>query len=99
MIQNQKIGLQDCFSEVKGNIVSDMGGEKVMLSIANSKYYNLGEVGGDIWNCLTSSPSVSVERIVLALMSQYEVEQAECEQQVVSFLEHLLEEGLIQWAS
>ena len=34
---------------MKGNIVSDMGGEKVMLSIENGKYYNLGEMGGEIW--------------------------------------------------
>ncbi|WP_028550865.1 lasso peptide biosynthesis PqqD family chaperone [Paenibacillus sp. UNC451MF] len=99
MIQNHKIGMQDCFSQVTGNIVSDMGGEKVMLSIANSKYYNLGEVGGEIWNCLTEASSVSAEQIVAVLMSQYDVEQVECEQQVVSFLEHLLEEGLIKWAS
>ena len=26
-----------------------MDGEKVMLSINNGKYYNLGEIGGDIW--------------------------------------------------
>ena len=30
----------------EGCIVSDMGNEKVMMSIRNGKYYNLGEVGG-----------------------------------------------------
>jgi len=33
---------------VEGNIVSNMDGEKVMLSIKNGKYYNLGEIGGFI---------------------------------------------------
>ncbi|MBE1444724.1 lasso peptide biosynthesis PqqD family chaperone [Paenibacillus sp. OAS669] len=98
MVQNHKVGLQDYFTQVKGNIVSDMGGEKVMLSITNSKYYNLGEVGGEIWSYLGTVAAASGEQIVAELMSQYEVDQSECEQQVVAFLEHLLEEGLIQWA-
>ena len=32
------------FVQKEGNVVSDMDGEKVMLSIHNGKYYNLGEV-------------------------------------------------------
>ena len=50
MIKNQNISLNQTLSQVKGNIVSDMGGEKVMLSVNNGKYYNLGEIGGDIWD-------------------------------------------------
>ncbi|MCS7461011.1 lasso peptide biosynthesis PqqD family chaperone [Paenibacillus doosanensis] len=96
MIPNQSIALTDRFVQGAGNIVSDMDGEKVMLSIHNSKYYNLGEVGGDIWEQLAQP--AEVERIVDSLMRQYEVERDDCEHQVVSFLQHLLEEGLIQWA-
>ena len=33
MITNQKISLNQEVTQGKGNIVSDMGGEKVMLSI------------------------------------------------------------------
>ena len=51
MITNQNISLNDEVSQREGNIVSDMGGEKVMLSINNGKYYNLGEMGGEIWEC------------------------------------------------
>ena len=29
-----------------------MGGEKVMLSVKNGKYYNLGEIGGEIWELI-----------------------------------------------
>ncbi|OXM85212.1 lasso peptide biosynthesis PqqD family chaperone [Paenibacillus rigui] len=93
MMTNKTVSLKESYVQAKGNIVSDMGGEKVMLSVHNGKYYNLGEVGGTIWDCL--AVPASVQEVVSALMSEYQVEQGECEQQVVSFMEHLLEEKLI----
>ena len=52
MITEQMIFLNQEVTQGKGNIVSDMGGEKVMLSIENGKYYNLGEMGGEIWDLI-----------------------------------------------
>lgn len=80
--------------QVKGNIVSDMAGEKVMLSVANGKYYNLGKIGGDIWE-LIQNP-VGVSDLVDQLMQQYEVDRDLCEKQTLSFLSSLLEERLIE---
>ncbi|PFP95330.1 PqqD family protein [Bacillus cereus] len=93
MIKKQAILLNQCVAQVKGNVVSDMDGEKVMLSIKNGKYYNLGRMGGVIWE-LIEKP-ISVTQLVTTLISEYEVEQSQCEGQVVSFLEMLLEEGLV----
>lgn len=81
-------------AQVQGNIVSDMGGEKVMLSVDNGKYYNLGEIGGVIWDLIQEG--ISITQIVDELVSNYEVIRAACEAQVISFLEHLLDEGLIK---
>ncbi|MFG6149931.1 lasso peptide biosynthesis PqqD family chaperone [Halobacillus sp. B23F22_1] len=81
-------------SQSEGNIVSDMGNEKVMLSIENGKYYNLGEMGGVIWE-LIESP-VAIEEVVDSLLAQYEVERTECEGQVTAFINKLDEEGLIE---
>ena len=47
MIKTKQISLQNMVAQIPGNIVSDMGGEKVMMSINNGKYYNLGEIGGE----------------------------------------------------
>lgn len=77
----------------EGNIVSDMDGEKVMLNIANGKYYNLGQIGGYIWE-LISTP-ISVEEVVTTLMKEFDVEQEVCEEQTKLFLNHLLEEKII----
>lgn len=78
----------------KQNIVSDMDGEKVMLDIASGKYYNLGAVGGAIWDLLEQP--MTVKQLVDELVKQYDVEQAVCEEQVLAFLEQLSAEGLIQ---
>jgi len=77
----------------EGNIVSDMEGEKVMMSVSNNKYYNLGVMGGEIWEMAQSA--TSVKHIVANLMSVYEVEEKICEKEVLSFLNVLYKEGLI----
>ncbi|CAM4238189.1 metallophosphoesterase [Bacillus wiedmannii] len=94
MIKNQAILLNQCVAQVKGNVVSDMDGEKVMLSIKNGKYYNLGKMGGVIWERIEKP--IPVTELVTTLISEYEVEQLQCEGQVLSFLEMLLEEGLVE---
>lgn len=94
MTKHHTISKDSIINQREGNIVSDMDGEKVMLSVENGKYYNLGEIGGDIWE-LIEKPT-PVREVVSTLLEQFEVEQIECEQQVISFLNQLLENGLIQ---
>ncbi|MGM1050395.1 MAG: lasso peptide biosynthesis PqqD family chaperone [Bacillota bacterium] len=78
----------------EGFLVSDMDGEKVMLSIENGKYYNLGLIGGRIWE-LASSP-VTIAGMIEQLVTEYEIEPEVCEQQVQAFLKQLVAEGLVQ---
>lgn len=89
----QTISPQNVFVQGQGHIASDMGGETVMLSVRNSKYYNLGEVGGRIWE-LMAAPA-SVQQVIDALTDEYAVERAECERQVLEFVSMLAEEGLL----
>lgn len=93
MNQVEQLGLTDIVSSSKENIVSDMGGEKVMLSIKNGNYYNLGQIGGQIWDAI--SEPVSINELLQRLLLEFEVEREECEQHVFSFLDHLRKEGLI----
>ena len=67
-------------SQKEGNIVSDMDGERVMLSIENGKYYNLGDLGGEIWD-LIEKP-ISMQQLIERLLEQYEVEKSVCEAHV-----------------
>jgi hypothetical protein len=93
MINAETIALSDFITASEQNIVSDMGGEKVMLSVQNGNYYNLGAIGGRIWDFLGSS--ISVKQVIELLLSEFDVEREKCERHVISFLEHLRKEGLI----
>lgn len=87
--------LEHLIIQKPGNHVSDMDGEKVMMNINNGKYYNLGVIGGRIWELIESYTSVN--RLIDKLMIEYDVDQIKCEEQVLAFLKHLLSEGLIDW--
>lgn len=93
MFNEQKVTLQSIIAQTTGNIVSDMDGEKVMLNIERGKYYNLGLLGGVIWE-LIENP-ITGEQLVKLLLEQYAVEQKECETEVLSFLNDLRGEELI----
>jgi hypothetical protein len=94
MIDQFNISLHSLIVQSEGNIVSDMDGEKVMLSVHQGKYYNLGTTGGVIWEHIQSPTSVA--QLIEVLTAEYAVQQTECQQQVFSFLELLLQEGLIR---
>src|SRR3954463_1223143 len=93
MKQVEMISMNQTVSQGLSNIISDMDGEKVMLSIENGKYYNLGEIGGEIWD-LMQEPNV-INRLVKDLQLIYDVDQLNCEEQVISFLSKLKNEGLL----
>lgn len=93
MAKHQNISLNHVIVQGKGNIVSDMDQEKVMLSVRNGKYYNLGEVGGRIWDLVELPTAVS--DLVTSLVSEYNVDRIQCEEQVLAFLEDLLAEGIV----
>ncbi|MDB4868250.1 MAG: lasso peptide biosynthesis PqqD family chaperone [Cohnella sp.] len=80
--------------QAEGYIVSDMNGEKVMMSVDTGKYYNLGRIGGRIWE-LIAWPT-TVNRLVDTLTSEYDVERPVCEEQVSGFLQSMHKEALIE---
>ncbi|WP_285849094.1 lasso peptide biosynthesis PqqD family chaperone [Metabacillus litoralis] len=93
-MKGKDILMEQIINQVPGNIVSDMAGEKVMLSVEKGKYFNLGEVGGEIWSLIEEKKTVN--QLVSELVEQYDVEFDKCKSQVLTFLEVLREEELIQ---
>ncbi|MDT3428792.1 hypothetical protein J2Z22_004386 [Paenibacillus forsythiae] len=96
MKKTEVLSIDTVLVQCEGNIVSDMDGEKVMLSIEQGKYFNLGQVGGDIWGII-STPR-TVKEIIDSLRQLYEVDAEICEQDVIPFLQSLLKEDLIRVA-
>ncbi|OZU89264.1 PqqD family protein [Virgibacillus indicus] len=91
---NKTISMNAIVSQIEGNIVSDMDGEKVMLSIENGKYYNLGETGGEIWEHMKEP--ISIQDLINTLVTQYEVEERTCIDQVIRFIDDLVDQGLVK---
>lgn len=93
MTQSQ-LNLHQLIRKVDGSLVSDMDGEKVMLSIKSGKYFNLGRIGGRIWE-LMEGPMTASE-IAHRLISEFDVTLELCEQHVLDFLQQLYAEQLIE---
>jgi hypothetical protein len=93
MLKTDNVYLYSTIVQSPGNIVSDMDGEKVMLSVKNGKYYNMGGIGGAIWEHLEKP--ILISNLIAALISEYDVNQTDCEEQVLSFLNLLVKENLI----
>lgn len=76
-----------------GMMTADMNGETVMMDIESGKYYNLGEVGGRIWELLDEPKTF--DDLISALVGEYDVSRQQCEQETRPFFSQLLEAGLI----
>ena len=81
-------------AQTKELVSSDLDGETVLLSIETGKYYNMDPVGSRIWELIEEPQFVS--QLIDILLSEFEVERKQCEQEVLAFLNKLAEDHLIQ---
>ena len=75
-------------------ISSEMGGETVMMSIENGKYFSVNPVGSRIWELLHSPQTVA--QLVDTLLDEYEIDRATCEKEVINFLTHMESENVVR---
>lgn len=97
MEQITDLSMNSRIVQVKKSVESNMDGEKVMFSLENGKYYNLGAVGGNIWDLLQQP--MMLRDVITSLLQTYEVTQEMCEEHVISFIKSLKSEGLIDIVS
>ena len=74
-------------------ITADMDGSAVTMDVITGAYYNMGEVGGAIWNLLEHERTFG--QLVDALCAEFQVEPAECEADTAEFVEQLVAKGLL----
>jgi hypothetical protein len=75
-------------------VAADVAGETVLMSLARSRCYGLGEIGSEIWSRLMAP--VRVSDLVDGLCERYEAPPGVIERDVVQLLSQLAEEGLIK---
>ena len=80
-------------SRREGLMTADMNGSAVMMDIMTGKYYNLGEIGGRIWELLEEPMSMAA--LVKKLTAEYDVSAEQCRTDILPFLDTLLERGLL----
>src|ERR1700722_3182924 len=78
----------------KDQVSCDLAGEAAILNIKSGVYYGLDPVGARIWN-LMQEPRAVIE-IQNTITGEYDVEQEQCARDLISLLEKLLAEGLIE---
>lgn len=77
-------------------MTADMKGDTVMMDVETGKYYNLGEVGGRIWD-LMETP-ITLGDMADRLTGEYDVTRERCLSEIQPFLQSLLERNLIREA-
>ena len=80
-------------SRREGLMAADMNGSAVMMDIMTGKYYNLGEVGGRIWELLEEP--MTLDTLVQKLTAEYDVSAERCRSDMLPFLNTLIERGLL----
>ena len=86
--------LTSIVSHTPNSVAADVAGETVLMSLARSRCYGLGEIGSDIWRRLMSP--VRVSDLIDELRQHYEAPPGVIERDVVQLLSQLSEEGLIR---
>lgn len=80
--------------KAKDQISSELDGEEVILNIKSGVYYGLNSVGASIWHLIQQSKTVS--KIQDAILTKYAVDPQQCESDLLSMLQQLEAEGLIE---
>jgi hypothetical protein len=69
-------------------------GNAFLLNTRSNKYFALDEVGARLWALLKDNKGLN--DVYQSLLSEYEVEPVQLEQDVLELVEHLLENGLVE---
>ena len=88
------INLGTKISRASGFVTAPVNSELMMLNVEEGAYYSLDPIAAEIWG-LIESPA-AVQEIVAALQTRYAVSLEECQADVLSFLEKLYKDRMIQ---
>lgn len=78
----------------KEHLYSELKSEGVILSLTNGRYYGVNEVGACIWQAVQNPASLSeIEEKIKERFD--EVDDATCRQEIMTFLEQMSKENLI----
>lgn len=89
-----QLSLASRVARANETLTSGLDGETILLSTESSKYYGMDGVATRIWD-ITAQP-IKVANIVQILIDEYKVEEIQCINDVLFFLQSLLKEKLLR---
>jgi hypothetical protein len=75
-------------------IACDMGSEVVILDLTSGMYYGLDDLGARIWSLIEHPASLGTIRD--AIMTDYDVDAATCERDILTFVQQMKSVGLVE---
>ena len=93
MKETKEITLETMIKQTGDMDTSDIDGEKVMMDLDTGSYFMLNEVATHIWD-LVETP-MKVEDVVTHLLSEYDIDEVTCKEQVVGFVDELYKRELV----
>jgi hypothetical protein len=85
----------DCIVQRDPDVIAaEADQDLVMVSIANGFYYGVSDVAREIWEAIERPKKIS--DLIDDLAATYNIDRSTCEEETLSFLEHLLSEQLLQ---
>ncbi len=85
----------DCIVQRDPDVIAaEADQDLVMVSIANGFYYGVSDVAREIWEAIERPKKIS--DLIDDLAASYNIDRSTCEEETLSFLEHLLSEQLLQ---
>lgn len=91
---NARLTVHSVVSASPEQVSCPLGEESAILNLKNSVYYGLDAVGARVWSLLQQPRSIGELRDTL--LDEYEVEAERCEVDLLSLLEKMRDEGLIE---
>lgn len=88
------ISTDSVVTAVRDQFTSGLGGDAVVLDMQSGKYFGFEAVGARIWELVQQPRKVSEIRDVV--LSEYDADPAECERDLLAFLQQAQEAGLIE---
>lgn len=74
---------------------AEVNGEAVILNFQDGIYYGLNQVGARVWELIQQGER-TVGELVVSITSEYDVEAAQCEADVIELATDLAKRGLIE---
>lgn len=91
---SQQLSLTSSVRIREGVLSRDLQGEAVILNLNTGLYFGLDPVGTRIWQLIEAHQSL--QKVLDAMIEEYEVGQAQCAEDLLSFVTKTLEKRLVE---